>query len=1094
MRSLVSGLVLSFFASAGMSASAQGAGYYKTPALSDDTLVFSSEGDLWRTGSTGGTALRLTTHEEVEAMPMISPDGQTIAFMAFYDGPGEVYTMPITGGKPVRMTHEGGGVSLRGWLDDNRLLYRTTNIPGTTPRLLRSIDRRSGQVSDIPFADADLATLADDGDTLFFTRYGLSIFADNSVQYRGGRMAQLWRASLSGSEEAVRLLADFGAPIRHPMYAGGRIVFVSDKSGVDNFWSISADGSDLRQHTSRTNAQIRSPYLNSGKVVFQSGADLLTFDISSNTVEPLSIFLMSDGDYKRERWLDAPLGYLEDARSSPKGDAVTVTARGQVATSFTGQRRRVDYEIPTDARARSAALNAEGDAVYAILDRGKQSEIWELPAKGYGDRKKLLSGSDAHIWDLFPSPHDATLIYTDKLGRLYHLDPETGSKTLIDTTESGNDYAFWGFNWSSGGRYLSYTFYDDRDMSRVAIYDTETKQKTVVTTGKFESFGATFSTDGKWLYFISNRNFNPTPGSPWGDRNMGPSFSERGKVFAVQLQDDSAFPFEPENELTKTDKEELKDKVDEEDDESEADEGEADIATAGLQRRLWEVPIGTGDFGNLVATERHLYVYSFGDTPTLKRTEFTHENPKLEDFATDVRGFDLSADGKTLFVQTGRGEQSKFLLLDATKGFPSDTSSQTVRFNDWKLAIDPKAEWRQMAEDAWRLHRDFAYDPDLRGVDWETVRSQYIPLAERIGHRSELDDLLAQMAAELGILHSQIRQGDQPEDGESGQSAFLGATYTPSGTGLRIDTIYTGEYDRPDTLGPLLQPGIDVRKGDVITAIDGKSVRSQSDLTKHLTYKAGQEVLIDYTRGSTALQEIVKPISRWQASYGRYAHWVQQNREFVSEKTNGEIGYIHMRAMGGNDVASFARDFYEHHDKDALIIDVRGNRGGNIDSWIIGTLLRKVWAFWKSPHGGPATTNMQQTFRGHLVILINEGTYSDGETFAAGVKSLDIAPLIGTQTAGAGIWLSARNILTDGGQARIAEYPQYGADGRWLIEGRGVSPDIEVSTPPRAAYNGEDAQLDRALAYLNDKLTTEPIPELRPKPLPPLGTTGEDVD
>ena len=201
-----------------------------------------------------------------------------------------------------------------------------------------------------------------------------------------------------------------------------------------------------------------------------------------------------------------------------------------------------------------------------------------------------------------------------------------------------------------------------------------------------------------------------------------------------------------------------------------------------------------------------------------------------------------------------------------------------------------------------------------------------------------------------------------------------------------------------------------------------------------------------------------------------------------------------MRAMGGGDVASFARDFYEHHDKDALIIDVRGNRGGNIDSWIIGTLLRKVWAFWKSPHGGPSTTNMQQTFRGHLVILINEGTYSDGETFAAGVKSLDIAPLIGTQTAGAGIWLSARNQLSDGGQARIAEYPQYGADGRWLIEGRGVSPDIEVSTPPRAAYNGEDAQLDRALAYLNEKLTNEPIPELAPKPLPPLGTTGEDVD
>ena len=225
-----------------------------------------------------------------------------------------------------------------------------------------------------------------------------------------------------------------------------------------------------------------------------------------------------------------------------------------------------------------------------------------------------------------------------------------------------------------------------------------------------------------------------------------------------------------------------------------------------------------------------------------------------------------------------------------------------------------------------------------------------------------------------------------------------------------------------------------------------------------------------------------------------YTDWVDGNQAHVRDATDNEIGYLHIRAMGSNDIESFARDFFEHYDKDGLIIDVRGNRGGNIDSWLIGTLLRQAWGFWQSPHGGPPYTNMQQAFRGHLIVLMNEGTYSDGETFAAGVKALDLGPLIGTRTAGAGIWLSDRNPLIDRGQARVAEYAQYGLDGRWLVEGRGISPDIEVENLPFASYNGEDAQLDAAIAWLEQKIAEEPIPALVPQPIPPLGTTGRDVD
>lgn len=1071
-----------------VSAVAQERGYYQSPDLHEQTLVFVSEGDLWRASLQGGTAVRLTTHPEAESAPTLSPDGKWIAFMASYDGPQEVYLISVTGGSPKRLTHEGGGVSVRGWMDNDRVIYRTTNLSGRLPRILRTVDRNTLSVADLPFDNADQATIDAPDTTLFFTRFGLSMFADNAVLYRGGRMAQLWRGDLTGDAEAQRLAADFGAPIRHPMYHDGRIYFVSDKSGADNIWSVDTSGNDARQHTERTQWQLRTPSLHDDTIVFQSGADLFAFEIGSGETRSLNLFLMSDGDYQRDRWIDDPLAYLENASMSPQGDSVVVTARGRFATAFTGQRRRIDHRYSTDIRARSAAFSHDGESIYAILDQGDRGEIWQFPANGQGEPRQLTNGASAHIWSIVPSPHTDTVIYADKSGRLLSLTPETGAVETIETTTSSFDAPFEDLAWSSGGRYLAYTFYDARNMRRVAIYDTETKRRAVATTGKFESFAPAFSADGTWLYFISDRNFDASPGSPWGDRNMGPAFRERGQVFALQLGEDAAFPFQPESELAAPD-----DPADEEE-ESEEDDAEIDIAFDGLASRLFQVPIGSGDFGALAASGKHLFVLSFGDSPSLQRVGFTSDNPSLSDFASNVQRFELSADGSKLFVQTGRGSDSKFLILPSDKDFPSDASSQTVRLNDWTLRINPQQEWRQLISDAWRLHRDFAYDPNLRSVDWDAVRARYVPLRDRLGHRSEVDDLLKQMAAELGILHSQIRSGDTPEDAESGTPSFLGATYVARSNGLEIRSIYRGEPDRPVTLSPLQQPGVDVRIGDIIQSVDGAPVRSQAELADALMMKAGEEVLLELIRGRDTVLEIVEPRTRWRTQPLHYYDWVERNRQRVADASDGSVGYLHLRAMGASDAASFARDFFEHFDKDGLIIDVRGNSGGNVDSLILSTLLRQAWAYWRNPAHGDAYTNMQQSFRGHLAVLINEGTYSDGETFAAGVKTLDLGPTIGTRTAGAGIWLSDRNRLSDGGQARVAEFAQYGADGRWLIEGRGVSPDIEVINPPRASFNGEDAQLARALSYLSDKIAAEPIPALTPAPLPPLGESGQDVN
>jgi tricorn protease len=350
------------------------------------------------------------------------------------------------------------------------------------------------------------------------------------------------------------------------------------------------------------------------------------------------------------------------------------------------------------------------------------------------------------------------------------------------------------------------------------------------------------------------------------------------------------------------------------------------------------------------------------------------------------------------------------------------------------------------------------------------------------------------MIGELGILHSQVGRADLPSDLEAGDPASLGAEFEATEDGLEIVHIYRSDPELPGRRAPLSRPGVDVEIGDTLTALNGRPLRARSDLADALTQQAGRQVLLDVRRGGDAHQTVVTPVSMSEDAMLRYRDWVHQAGEEVARASDGRIGYLHLRAMGGRDIADFAREFFANYDREGLILDVRNNRGGNIDSWVIEKLLRRVWSFWLPAGGGQPFGNMQQTFRGHLAILVDQFTYSDGETFAAGVKALKLAPLIGTTTAGAGIWLSDRNSLSDRGVARIAEYPQFGLDGRWLIEGRGITPDIVVDNSPAAAFRGEDRQLAAAIEYLQKKLVEEPIPALEGRESFPLDERGEDVD
>lgn len=1089
----------------GTSAVQAASGYYRSPAVHGDRVVFTAEGDLWLAPLSGGLARRLTSHPAEESQVAISPDGRLLAFVAAYDGVPDVYAMPLAGGEPRRLSFDGGRVFVQGFHPDGSVVYATENVIGPTlSRVLRAVDTTTGATREIALADANEGSFDADGETLWFTRFGLHMSADNARDYRGGAMAQVWRWAVDGNAEAQRIAADLDANLSRPMWWNGRLYALSDASGAANLWSMAPDGSDRRALTRHSEFEVRSPSLGDGRIVYQHGADLRVFDLASAQDRLIPITLGSDFEQRRERFLRRPLAYLGSVALSHAGDRVAVAARGRAALAGVGPLRRIEIATPTTARVRQPLLSRDGKHVHAIVDQDGRSEIWRFPADGAAGGTALTRDGQVHRWRLYPSPDGRWLAHDDKLGRLWLLDLRDGSNRMVDESEYARDDAYQSVVWSLDSRYLAAARPDTtRQRNQIVLIALTGSKTAVLSSDRYDSHAPQFSRDGEWLYFLSDRTFQPPASGPWGDRNTGAGFDRRTRVYALALQAGLRFPFQPRDELQAA--------IADAPPTSSGDAAKAPSKTPpelpavdfeGLAARLYEVPLVAGNYSALALDAQRLYLLDRDAAPdakpVLKTLAISTEAPQPEVFSADVQSFALSADArKLLLVKPGTDPAApqvpgEILIVDAGAKAPADVSKLQVRLADWNLAIDPAAEWRQMFDDAWRMHRQFSFDPAMRGQDWNAVRNRYAPLLARVNDRAELDDLLAQMSAEHGILHSQVRGGEMRADPEAVAAAALGATYTPRADGARIERIYRTEAELPSERGPLEPPGVDVREGDVLQAIDGKPVRHAGDIANALRQRAGQQVLLTVRRADAAARKVVVvPVALDRDAQLRYGDWVQATRAKVEVAGNGRIGYLHLRAMVGADMASFVREFYANYDREGLIIDVRRNRGGNIDSWVIEKLLRRGWAFWQPPRGAPYW-NMQQTFRGHLVVLADPFTYSDGETFAAGIKALGLGPVIGMRTAGAGIWLSDRNRLADNGVARVAEFGQFDREGRWLIEGRGVAPDIEVDNLPQATARGADAQLSAALAYLERKLAEQPIAPARAQPIPPRGTPGHD--
>jgi len=1073
-------------------------GYYRFPAIHGDTIVFTAEGDLWKVDVRGGQARRLTTHLDDETDSVISPDGKYLAFTARYEGASEAYVMPLDGGRPKRLTWVAGMVKVVGWTPAGEVIYRSLHQSTLPSYQLMVVHPESLEQRVLELSQASDGVYDDSGKILFFVRFPHQ--GSQTKRYKGGRIQSLWRFA-EGDAEATPLTSDFPGTSKDPMWWNDRVYFLSDRDGIMNLWSMNPTGGDLRQHTRHDKYDAKTAIQSGGRIVYQCGADIYLYHISQDKTQMVPIELVSDLDQMRERWVEKPMDFLTSASLSPNGDRVALTARGQVFVAPVKQGRLVRAGTEQGVRYRSARFMPDGKSLTALSDETGEVEFWKLDARGISKPEQLTMDGDVLRFDGEPSPDGKWLAFFDKNNMFWLTDIQAKTRTKIAESPGG----FGELVWSPDSKWITFTDTASNTFAQIKIFNLENKKIHALTRDRFNSYSPAWSEDGKWLVFLSDRNLRSTTMSPWGPYQPSPNLDKTTKIYMLALQEDLRSPFQAWDELMeekgdkddekkpvepkaagKKDKKDKKGKKGKKDGDKKEDKALPAIAIAGIQDRLVEVPVPPGNYGSLTITNTHLFYMSrkgvFGPG-SLMSMKLDNQDPKPESIAKGLNGYSLSLDRKKMMLNIGG-----VIHVAGASGGKLDLSKTAVDLSNWTFSLDPRQEWNQLFVDSWRLMRDYFYDRGMHGVDWKAMREKYEVLLPRVVTRSELSDLYGEMVGELSALHTFVYGGDLRSGLDNDiEPCFLGAILDrDSGAGgYKVRRIYRADPDFPLELSPLAKPGVKVQDGDVILSINGTPLLSVADPGLLLRRQGGNQVLLSVKSAETGkTREVVVYPNNFDAEMElRYDDWEYSRRLLVEEKGAGQMGYVHLRAMGAGNYTEWARDYFPVFNRKGLIIDVRHNRGGNIDSWILSSLIRKTWMYWQGRTGEPAG-NMHYAFNGHLVVLVNERTASDGEAFAEGFKRLGLGKVIGTRTWGGEIWLTSSNNLQDAGIATAAEFGVYGPEGEWLIEGHGVEPDMVVENLPHQTYHGKDAQLDAAIAHLQKLIKEDPRDTPPPPPHP----------
>jgi tricorn protease len=1107
-------------------------GYYRYPTIHQKNIAFVCEDDLWLVPTKGGVARRLTSNLGTTSHPAFSPDGQWLAFIGREEGEAEVYVMPASGGPATRLTYLGSFTTVLGWTPDSKKIIISSNIgqPFRSLTMLYAISYEGGQPERLPYGPARSISFGPDGGVAIGRR---SMELANWKRYRGGTAGDIWidRKGKGTFEPLLKLESN----LIYPMWIGDRVYFLSDHEGIGNLYSCTPKGKDIQRHTHHEDYYVRQPDTDGERIVYRAGADLYIFDPAKEAKDKKAIRKVEiefhSPRVQRNRKFVRPAPYLEHFKLHPSGHSLALTLRGKAFSMANWEGAVFQYGDPHTIRYRLIDWLNDGQRLVMVSDAtGEErleihSEISHAPAERQVERLDNLDIGRPIFLEISPKK-DALIVANHRLELIY-VDLETKTSKLLDKSSYGH---MLGADWSPDGQWVAYGFKASHHTSAIKLCHVETGETHYVTPpNTLVDFGPSFDPDGRYLYFISYRDFDPVYDKFYFDLN----FPKGSRPYLVTLQKDLPNPFvemppdpvvkrdqngqdngKPDNgkkEAAKPENGPDEKPAEPEPPKEKKEEKAIQIDLEGIQQRIVAFPTPDGLYHQVAGIKDKVLFTSFPVEGSLNRSWRDHNDEgkgalemydlnerKKEFVAGGINYFELSRDKKFLLYRAGKNLRVLKAGEKPDNGATGHTKkSGWLKLDRLRIAINPPDEWRQMFREAWRLQRDHFWTEDMSRVDWQQVYKRYYPLVDRVATRSEFSDLLWEMQGELGTSHAYELGGDYRETPRYKQG-FLGADfeYDPDRDAYRITHIVQGDPWLEEVDSPLNRLGANIKEGDLLLAIDGQPLSRDVAPGQLLVNQANVELQLTIlpaggqSKNGGGAEEPHQPELRTvlvrslpDETQARYREWVEQNRQRVHDETNGRVGYVHVPNMGPGGYAEFHRYYRAEAEREGLIVDVRFNGGGHVSQLLLEKLSRRRLGY-DQPRYGQASPYPDHTVLGPIVALTNEFAGSDGDIFSHVFKLLKLGPLIGKRTWGGVVGIWPRHALVDGTWTTQPEFSFWFEDVGWGVENYGTDPDIEIDIAPQDYAAGKDTQLERGIQEILRLLEENPprLPDLSVRP------------
>lgn len=1023
--------------------------FMKYADIHGDTVVFTSEGDLWLGDMTTKKARRLTTDDGAEMYPRFSPDGSQIAYMAEYDGVREAYVMPTKGGSPKRLTYHYVYATVQGWDNTGQnVVYRTTQQP--EPYDLKMVPAVGGAPIDLPTEFGQNVAFSPSAAKFAFTRFNRATTA--WFHYIGGMQNQIWTCDLA--TKSFKQITNQAGTNEYPYWLGESVYFANMQGNTFALMRVGANGGAATRVAGPYNFEIRDINGDDKRVIYQVGQEVEVLDVATGRTQRLAFDMPSDQMHMRPVRVN-PAGFGGDASLTKTGKRVLGESRGQIVSLPVGDGAAELWMAKDGARLRTPMMSPDGKSVAYLSDESGEQQLYIADAEGKSPRQVTKDGKRRLVnyeW----SPDSQWIALNDSNMKLRLIKVSDGSEREINHT-----YAAWNgtqFDFSPDSKWIAYNEVDGiTSYGRIVLYEIATGTKTRLGPGMSNDTLPTFSTDGKYLAFASARNFTAINDAFMNHLDT----ADPNVVCLLILSKDGKSPLMAENVTEEPPKAEGEAKP-----ETAKPEGTR-IDLMGLWDRQVVLPIPPGTYTQLYVVGDRVLMGGGGSVT------FYDISKKAGGTLTSGSIADISADGKKVLVSGMR------VVDTAGKDVPPTVGRLDI--GGLTLRIDPRHEYRQIFWDAWRYLRDYFYLENMHGNDWDAIGQKYGSLLDRVRSRDELDDLIRWLQAELGSSHQYLQVGDEQKLREPSRGAFLGVDLESDSSGYyKIGKILRGDGLLPAERSPLAEAGLGVSEGDYLLAVGGVPAMIGSDFLGSLVGRAGKTVsLVVNSKPSMdgARTIYVKPVA--SETRMRLVSWIEDNRKYVEEKSGGKVGYVYLAAMGNSDVSDLIRQYYPQRNKEAMLIDTRFNNGGYTQSMIIDILDEKLSGFFNQRGSEYPWSRQQDWFLGPKACLINEFNVSCGEEFPHRWRDLGLGPIFGRRTYGGEVGSSPGWPLVDGGVISVPNYGMYTLKDGWIIEGEGVKPDYDIPSDPNAFVKGTDPQLDAAIAWLVEEARKNPRPNIK---------------